>query len=139
MCALAASAAAVGMVVLPTASEARIIYTKAHYVIGHDGDHALDLTHNGTNDFVIYESEPESICGENTLLITLRRGSVLFIVWRCGKIHFSLGDQSVEAGIVVQRHEIWIRDHFFHRLRLRSIVQESIEVRKCLVALSFES
>lgn len=53
--ALAASAAGVGLLALAPPCEARIIYTKAHQVIGTNGVYPLDLTHDGTIDFLIQE------------------------------------------------------------------------------------
>lgn len=41
---LAASAAGVGMLALAQPAEAKIVYTKAHHVIGTDGVYLLDLT-----------------------------------------------------------------------------------------------
>lgn len=53
--AFAATAAGVGLLALAQPSEARVIYTKAHQVIGTNGVYPLDLTHDGTIDFLIQE------------------------------------------------------------------------------------
>ena len=54
--ALTASAAGVGMLALAQPAEAKIIYTKAHQVIGGNGVYQLDLNHDGIIDFLILES-----------------------------------------------------------------------------------
>jgi len=53
--ALAASAAGVSLLASVQPSEAKIIYTKTHHVIGNDGIYPLDLNHDGTIDFLIQE------------------------------------------------------------------------------------
>ena len=53
--ALAASAAGVSLLALAQPSEAKIIYTKTHQVIGNNGIYGLDLNHDGTVDFLIRE------------------------------------------------------------------------------------
>jgi len=53
--ALAASAAGVGMFALAQASEAKVVYTKAHQVIGQGGIFNLDLNHDRTVDFLIQQ------------------------------------------------------------------------------------
>jgi hypothetical protein len=50
---LAASAAGVCMVALAPPSEAKIIYTKTHQVIGWNGIYALDVNGDGEFDFII--------------------------------------------------------------------------------------
>jgi hypothetical protein len=56
MYALAASAAGVSLLAVAQPSEAKIIYTKAHQVIGQNGVYELDLNHDGTIDFLIEQS-----------------------------------------------------------------------------------
>jgi hypothetical protein len=56
MYALAASAAGVSMLALAQPSEAKIIYTKTHQVIGTNGIYTLDLNHDGIVDFLLLES-----------------------------------------------------------------------------------
>jgi len=51
--ALAASAAGVGVLALAQPAEAKIIYTKAHQIIGKNSIYLLDLNHDGTSDFTI--------------------------------------------------------------------------------------
>jgi hypothetical protein len=53
MYALAASAAGVGMLALAQPAEAKIVYTKAHHVIGKNAVFQLDLNHDGTIDFTL--------------------------------------------------------------------------------------
>ena len=54
--ALAASAAGVSLLALVQPSEAKIVYTKTHQVIGWNGTYSLDLNHDGIIDFLIQES-----------------------------------------------------------------------------------
>jgi hypothetical protein len=56
MYALAATAGGVGMLVATPAAQAKIVYTKAHVVIGRDHKVVLDLNHDGKNDFVFQET-----------------------------------------------------------------------------------
>jgi hypothetical protein len=56
MYALAASAAGVGMLALAPPADAKIVYTKAHQVIGFNTLYPLDLKHDGTIDFLIQQS-----------------------------------------------------------------------------------
>jgi len=56
MYALAASAAGVSLLALSQPTEAKIVYTKTHYVIGQNGVYPLDLNHDGTIDFLIQKS-----------------------------------------------------------------------------------
>jgi hypothetical protein len=60
MYALAAGAAGVGLLALPQQSEAKIVYTPIHKVIGLDGHYDLDLNHDGIVDFTIVESSTRS-------------------------------------------------------------------------------
>jgi hypothetical protein len=53
MYALAASAGGVALLALGPLSEAKIIYTKTHQVIGANGIYPLDLNHDGAIDFLI--------------------------------------------------------------------------------------
>ena len=53
--ALAAGAAGVSLLALAQPSEAKIIYTKTHQVIGTNGIYPIDLNHDGTIDFLIQE------------------------------------------------------------------------------------
>lgn len=55
MYALAAGAAGVCLLALPQASEAEIIYTKAHRLIGEGDIFPLDLNHDGVVDFTLAE------------------------------------------------------------------------------------
>jgi hypothetical protein len=71
MYALAASAAGVSLLAVAQPSEARIIYTKAHQVIGTNGIYPLDLNHDGIFDFLLLESGYATFNGTgayNTLL-----------------------------------------------------------------------
>jgi hypothetical protein len=53
--AIAASAAGVSILALPPPSEAKVVYTKTHRVVGFNGTYNLDLNHDGTVDFIIRE------------------------------------------------------------------------------------
>jgi hypothetical protein len=53
--ALAASAAGVSLLALAEPTEAKIVYTKTHKVIGTNGLYPLDLNHDGTIDFLIQQ------------------------------------------------------------------------------------
>ena len=48
--ALAAGAAGVGVLALSQPSEAKIVYTRTHHVIGNGGSYKLDLNHDGITD-----------------------------------------------------------------------------------------
>jgi hypothetical protein len=52
----AAAAAGVGMLALAPRSEAKIVYTPAHVVIGRDQTYGIDLRHDGGSDVVIQQS-----------------------------------------------------------------------------------
>jgi hypothetical protein len=52
---IAASAAGVSLLALTPASEAKVVYTPAHELIGPDGSYKLDLNNDGIIDFVIVE------------------------------------------------------------------------------------
>jgi hypothetical protein len=51
--ALAAGAAGVSLLALAQPSEAKVVYTKIHQVIGPNGIYALDFNHDGTIDLLI--------------------------------------------------------------------------------------
>jgi hypothetical protein len=53
--ALAATAAGVGVLALAQPSEARVVYTRTHQVIGKNGVYELDLNHDGIIDFLIQQ------------------------------------------------------------------------------------
>jgi|HubBroStandDraft_4_1064222.scaffolds.fasta_scaffold08041_4 hypothetical protein len=57
MYALVASAAGVGMLAAAQPSEAKVVYTKAHAIIGYGGvwTYRLDLNHDGISDFYFYD------------------------------------------------------------------------------------
>ena len=63
--ALAASAAGVSLLALVQPSEARIVYSKTHQVIGSNGVYPIDLNHDGVIDFLIQQ---EGSLGSNMLL-----------------------------------------------------------------------
>jgi hypothetical protein len=66
--ALVASAAGVSVLALAQPSEARIVYTKTHKVIGTNGLYPLDLNHDGTIDFLIQQQGyPFGSSGNNGL------------------------------------------------------------------------
>jgi hypothetical protein len=53
---LAASTAGLSVLALAQPAEAKIVYTKTHHVIGLNHAYKLDLTHDGTVDFLIHET-----------------------------------------------------------------------------------
>src|SRR5271169_4356752 len=65
MYALTASAAGVSLLALAQPSEARIVYTKTHQVIGRNGVYPIDLNQDGVIDFLIQQ---ERSLGSNVLL-----------------------------------------------------------------------
>jgi len=76
--ALVASAAGVSLLVLAQPSEARIVYTRAHHVIGHLGSYQLDLNNDGTPDVRIFETNhATSESGQLTRLIAAAGASNL--------------------------------------------------------------
>lgn len=65
---LAAGAAGVSLLALTQPSEAKIVYTKTHKIIGTNGLYPLDLNHDGTIDFLIQQQGyPFSSSGNNGL------------------------------------------------------------------------
>jgi hypothetical protein len=71
MYALAASAAGVSLLASAQPSEAKIVYTKTHQIIGTNGVYNLDLNHDGIVDFLLLESGYATFNGtrgNNTLL-----------------------------------------------------------------------
>jgi hypothetical protein len=75
--AVAASAAGVSLLALVQPSEARILYTKAHRVIGFDSDYKLDLNHDGKADFIIYHNAHVSDSGHASSLSVSAASSAL--------------------------------------------------------------
>ena len=66
--ALAAGAAGVSLLAFAQPSEAKIVYTPAHKVIGTNGLYPLDLNRDGTIDFLIQQQGyPFSSSGNNGL------------------------------------------------------------------------
>jgi hypothetical protein len=61
--ALAAGAASVGVLAFAPVAEAKIIYTRAHHVIGRNTSFPLDLNHDGKTDFTIKNTETGGSCG----------------------------------------------------------------------------
>lgn len=66
--ALAASAAGVSLLALAQPSQAEVVYTKTHAVIGENGVYNLDLNHDGTIDFLIQEMDDGGFPSSNALL-----------------------------------------------------------------------
>jgi hypothetical protein len=77
MYALSACAAGVGILALVQPAEARIIYTKAHRVIGVDSNYKLDLNHDGKADFIIYHNAHVSDSGHASSLSVSAASSAL--------------------------------------------------------------
>src|SRR5579859_1603899 len=59
--AIAATSAGVGLLALVQSAEAKIVYTKTHHVVGLHHPYKLDLTHDGTADFLIQETQGGSV------------------------------------------------------------------------------
>lgn len=77
MYALAAGAAGVGTLALAQPLEAKIVYTKAHQVIGQNGVYNLDLNHDGTVDFLIQEWDNGGYSSSNALLADAAVGNAV--------------------------------------------------------------
>jgi hypothetical protein len=80
---LAASAAGVCMVALAAPSEAKIVYTKTHRVIGWNRAHQLDLNHDGTIDFLILHFA-SSKGADGTVSTKEAFGNAILGSWFCG-------------------------------------------------------
>lgn len=63
--ALAAGAAGVSLLALTQPSEAKVVYTKIHQVIGPNGIYALDFNHDGTIDALIERVASATAYGES--------------------------------------------------------------------------
>jgi hypothetical protein len=103
MYALAASAAGVSLLALTQPSQAKIVYTKAHQVIGTNSIYSLDLNHDGIVDFLILESHPFGGFVGNTLLAKAALGNAVE-----GSI---VGTRSF-AGALKRRARIGPGEHF---------------------------
>ncbi len=68
MYALAAGAAGVGVLALAQPAHAKVVYTPAHQLIGANGVYNLDLTHDGTVDFLIQQWNYGLWSSDNQLL-----------------------------------------------------------------------
>ncbi|HXM22470.1 MAG TPA: hypothetical protein VN948_14535 [Terriglobales bacterium] len=75
--AFAASAAGVSMLALAQPSQAKVVYTKAHQVIGQNGVYNLDLNHDGTVDFLIQEWDNGAFSSSNALLADAALGNAV--------------------------------------------------------------
>src|ERR1700731_4036414 len=56
MYALAATSAGVGLLALAQPAESKVVYTKAHKVMGTQSLVELDLNHDGISDFLFYQA-----------------------------------------------------------------------------------
>jgi len=77
MYALAASAAGVGLLALAHPSEAEIVYTKTHQVIGTNCVYPLDLNHDGIIDFLIQERGYSTASASNGLWVDQAFGNAV--------------------------------------------------------------
>jgi hypothetical protein len=86
MYALAASAAGVGVLVLPPSSEAKIIYTKTHHRIGANTAYPLDLNNDGVPDFVLSDRHrtTNTLFWEYLSALPIKRNGVEGITTRSG-------------------------------------------------------
>jgi hypothetical protein len=112
MYALAAGAAGVGVLILPSSATAEVIYTKTHQVIQGNGMYPLDLNHDGTIDFVIehvgpYASEdalfvkPAFSNGalvSHYLAVALNKGAPIGSKRHFRNTNYSYGDLMLVAG-----------------------------------------
>jgi hypothetical protein len=77
--ALAAGAAGVQLLALAQPSEAEVVYTSAHVVLGRDQLSSIDLNHDGINDFTIYNRYSRSSYSYKAfqLRVTADRGGAI--------------------------------------------------------------
>jgi hypothetical protein len=114
--ALAASAAGVGVLALPQTTEAKIVYTKTDVNVFHLGL-PLDLTNDGTADFVFFPSEFQDSCLWSTYLRIF--GSAYqsnAVWWEVG------GAAALRAGVLVgpKGHFLEHRDFLMGRVVLNT-------------------
>jgi hypothetical protein len=77
--ALVAGAAGVSLLVLAQPAEARIVYTRAHHVIGHLGTYSLDLNNDGTTDAKIFETSHATSESGHVTRLTAAPGASNFV------------------------------------------------------------
>ncbi len=110
MYALAASAAGVSLLA-PQPSDARVVYTKTHRVIGTNGMYALDLNHNGTMDFQIRESgNTLGTAGDNALIAKEARGNA---VEGYVSQYRRLVGAALKKGMSIGRHRHFVSDSHY--------------------------
>jgi hypothetical protein len=66
--AVAARAAGVGLLALVQPADAKIVYTRAHHVIGSGDSYKLDLNHDGVKDFTLRDMSSVNQSGANAML-----------------------------------------------------------------------
>lgn len=77
MYALAAGAASVGVLAVAQPSEAKVVSTKTHQVIGYNGVYNLDLNHDGIVDFLIQELDLGAYPSSNFLFADAALGNAV--------------------------------------------------------------
>jgi hypothetical protein len=77
--AIAAGAAGVQLLALAQPSEAEVVYTGAHVVLGRNQLYSIDLSHDGVNDFTIYDRYSRSSYSYKAfqLRVTADRGGAI--------------------------------------------------------------
>jgi hypothetical protein len=86
--ALAASAAGVGVLASAQPAEAKIVYRRAHVIVGHDSTFFLDLNRDGTTDFTLYGRANHTTSGAYERLavgVTYRQPPTHNQVWGTGQ------------------------------------------------------
>ena len=96
--ALAAGAAGVGALAMTQPAAAKIVYTSAHAVITSDHSVALDLNHDGKNDFTFHETfiTTTSVGEDHSLILSVLPAHQNNEIW--GKAHHA---SALRAGVQV--------------------------------------
>jgi hypothetical protein len=121
MYALAARAAGVSLLALSQPSDARVVYTKTHRVIGTNGMYALDLDHNGTTDFLIRESGNTSgTAGYNALVAKEARGNAVegYVSQDGRKFGAAL-----KKGMPIGRHQHFVSNNSHYGEGMATVIQ----------------
>jgi hypothetical protein len=96
--ALAAGTAGVGVLAVTQPAAAKIVYTSAHAVITRDHSVALDLNHDGKNDFTFHETflTTSSVGEDHSLILSVLPAHQNNEVW--GKAHHA---SALPAGVQI--------------------------------------
>lgn len=95
---LAAGAAGVGVLAVTQPAAAKIVYTSAHAVITRDHPVALDLNHDGKNDFTFHETflTTSSVDEDHSLILSVLPAHQNNEVW--GQAHHA---SALRAGVQI--------------------------------------